>query len=115
MKAAGGHTEGERRGTNRKQLKAARIDVTIGMLFSQLVMYSIILTSGTVLHGAGHDSIASAAQAAQALRPLAGPFAFVLFALGMIGTGLWRFPSSPGAPPTPSRSSSDSQGVSATR
>jgi len=92
MKAAGAETEGERRGTSRQELKAARLDVTIVMLFSQLVMYSIILTSGTVLHGAGHDSIASAAQAAQALRPLAGPFAFVLFSLGMIGTGLLAVP-----------------------
>jgi Mn2+/Fe2+ NRAMP family transporter len=92
MKAAGARTEAERRGTTRKELKAARLDVTIGMLFSQIVMYSIILTSGTVLHGSGHDSIASAAQAAQALRPLAGPFAFVLFAVGMIGTGLLAIP-----------------------
>ncbi len=92
MKAAGAQTEDERRGTNRKELKAARLDVTIGMLFSQLVMYSIILTSGTVLHGSGHDGIASAAQAAQALRPLAGPFAFVLFSVGMIGTGLLAIP-----------------------
>jgi len=92
MKAAGAHTERERRGTSRKELKAARLDVTIGMLFSQIVMYSIILTSGTVLHGSGHDNIASAAQAAQALQPLAGPFAFVLFAVGMIGTGLLAIP-----------------------
>ena len=92
MKAAGAHTEQQRRGTTRKELKAARVDVTIGMLFSQLVMYSIVLTSGTVLHGSGHDSIESAAQAAQALRPLAGPFAFVLFAVGMIGTGLLAIP-----------------------
>jgi Mn2+/Fe2+ NRAMP family transporter len=92
MKAAGAHTEAERRGTSRKKLKAARLDVTIGMLFSQIVMYSIILTSGTVLHGSGHDNIASAAQAAEALRPLAGPFAFVLFAVGMIGTGLLAIP-----------------------
>ncbi len=92
MKAAGAHTEQQRRGTTRKELKAARVDVTIGMLFSQLVMYCIVLTSGTVLHGSGHDSIESAAQAAQALRPLAGPFAFVLFAVGMIGTGLLAIP-----------------------
>src|SRR5579864_7249022 len=79
MKAAGGRSERERQGTSRKELKAARLDVTVGMLFSQIVMYSIILTSGTVLHGSGHNGIASAAQAAEALRPLAGPFAFILF------------------------------------
>ena len=62
------------------------------MLFSQLVMYCIILASGTVLHGSGHAGIQTAQQAAEALKPLAGPFAFVLFALGMIGTGLLAIP-----------------------
>ncbi len=92
MKAAGGTTEQERSGTSRKELRAARIDVSIGMLFSQLVMYSIILVSGTVLHTHGHGGIATAQQAAEALKPLAGPLAFVLFALGMIGTGLLAIP-----------------------
>ncbi len=92
MKAAGATTERERRGTSRKELKAARIDVAIGMFFSQLVMYCIILASGTVLHTAGHTGIATAQQAAEALKPLAGPFAFMLFALGMIGTGLLAIP-----------------------
>ena len=91
MKAAGGTTERERRGTSRKELRAARIDVSVGMLFSQVVMYSIILTSGTVLHSSGH-SVETAQQAAQALKPLAGPFASLLFALGMIGTGLLAIP-----------------------
>src|SRR6202043_2509386 len=88
MKAAGATTEGERRGTSRKELRAARVDVAIGMLFSQLVMDCIILASGKVLHTPGHTGIATAQQAAEALKPLAGPFAFALFALGMIGTGL---------------------------
>lgn len=92
MKAAGATTEGERRGTSRKELRAARVDVAIGMLFSQLVMYCIILASGTVLHTPGHTGIATAQQAAEALKPLAGPFAFALFALGMIGTGLLAIP-----------------------
>ena len=91
MKAGGGTTEEERRGASRKELHAARIDVSVGMLFSQLVMYSIILTSGTVLHSSGH-SVETAQQAAQALKPLAGPLASVLFALGMIGTGLLAIP-----------------------
>jgi Mn2+/Fe2+ NRAMP family transporter len=92
MKAAGGRTERARRGTTRKEIRATRIDVTIGMLFSQLVMFCIILTSGSVLHGTGHSAVQSAAQAADALRPLAGPFAFVLFSAGMIGTGLLAIP-----------------------
>ncbi len=92
MKAAGATTEQERQGTSRKELRAARIDVAVGMLFSQLVMYCIILASGTVLHTSGHTGIATAQQAAQALKPLAGPLASVLFAVGMIGTGLLAIP-----------------------
>ncbi|MDQ6846119.1 MAG: Nramp family divalent metal transporter [Candidatus Dormibacteraeota bacterium] len=92
MKAAGAHTERQRRGVSHKELHAARVDVFLGMLFSQLVMYCIILTSGSVLHGSGHTNIQSAQQAADALRPLAGPFAFVLFSAGMIGTGLLAIP-----------------------
>src|ERR1035437_6306637 len=92
MKAAGATTEQERRGTTRKELRAARIDVSVGMFFSQLVMYCIILASGTVLHSSGHSGIQTAQQAAQALKPLAGPFASMLFALGMIGPGLLAIP-----------------------
>ncbi|MBJ7594406.1 MAG: Nramp family divalent metal transporter [Candidatus Dormibacteraeota bacterium] len=92
MKAAGAHTEKERRGVTHKELHAARIDVFIGMLFSQLVMYCIILTSGSVIHASGNTNIQTAQQAADALRPLAGPFAFVLFSAGMIGTGLLAIP-----------------------
>jgi NRAMP (natural resistance-associated macrophage protein)-like metal ion transporter len=92
MKAAGAMTEKERRGTTRQELRAARIDVFVGMLFSQLVMYCIILTAGTVLHSSGHTGIESAQQAARALKPLAGPLASLIFALGMIGTGLLAIP-----------------------
>ena len=92
MKAAGAKTEKARRGVNLKELKAARTDVVVGMLFSQVVMYAIILTSGSVIHAAGNTNVQSAAQAAEALRPLAGPFAFVLFSAGMIGTGLLAIP-----------------------
>jgi NRAMP (natural resistance-associated macrophage protein)-like metal ion transporter len=92
MKAAGAHTERQRRGVTRKELHAARIDVFVGMLFSQLVMYCIIVTSGSVIHGSGNTTIQTAQQAADALRPIAGPFAFVLFSAGMIGTGLLAIP-----------------------
>lgn len=91
MKAAGATTEIERRGVTHTELKAARTDVVVGMLFSQLVMYAIILTSGSVLHTSG-NGVQSAAQAAEALQPLAGPFAFVLFSVGIIGTGLLAIP-----------------------
>ena len=92
MKASGATTERERRGVSRRELKAARSDVLVGMLFSQVVMYAIILTSGSVLHGSGSTGVQSAAQAAEALRPVAGPFAFVLFSVGIIGTGLLAIP-----------------------
>jgi Mn2+/Fe2+ NRAMP family transporter len=92
MKAAGARTERERRGVSRKELNAARLDVVVGMFFSQIVMYCIILTSGTVIHGSGNTGVQTAQQAADALRPLAGPFAFVLFSAGMIGTGLLAIP-----------------------
>jgi Mn2+/Fe2+ NRAMP family transporter len=62
------------------------------MFFSNLVMYFIVLTSAAVLHAHGKTDIQTADQAAQALAPLAGEWAFVLFALGMIGTGLLAIP-----------------------
>jgi len=62
------------------------------MLFSNLVMYFIIVTSAAVLHAHGKIDVQTADQAAQALAPLAGQGAFVLFALGMIGTGLLGMP-----------------------
>jgi NRAMP (natural resistance-associated macrophage protein)-like metal ion transporter len=92
MKAAGGATESERRGITRKELRAARTDVVVGMAFSQLVMYSIILTTAAVLNAHGITNIQTAQDAAAALKQVAGPFAFVLFSLGIIGTGLLAIP-----------------------
>ena len=92
MRAAGKFTEQERRGVQVAELKAARVDIAIGMFFSQLVMYFIIATTAAVLHAHGKTDVQSADQAAQALAPLAGQWAFVLFALGMIGTGLLAMP-----------------------
>ena len=62
-------------------------DVDFGMLFSNLVMFFIILTSGTVLSNWGMHKIDTDEQAAQALKPLAGNRAYLLFAVGVIGTG----------------------------
>ena len=92
MKAAGKLTEAQRRGVKLSELRAARTDIVIGMLFSNIVMYFIILTTAAVLHAHGKTDIQTADQAAQALAPLAGPWAFVLFAGGMIGTGLLAIP-----------------------
>lgn len=74
------------------EIKAMRIDTAIGMLFSQVVMFFIIVTTASTLHNAGIHTIETADQAALALRPLAGDFAFFLFAIGIIGTGLLSVP-----------------------
>jgi len=75
-----------------RELRAVRADVLTGMLFSNLIMYFIILTAGATLHRASHAEIQTAAQAAAALRPLAGPAAALLFSAGLIGTGLLGVP-----------------------
>lgn len=67
-------------------------DVDVGMLFSNLVMFFIILTTGTVLFKGGPHQIDTVEQAALALKPLAGNLAYLLFALGVIGTGLLAIP-----------------------
>lgn len=73
-------------------LARIRVDTFIGMGLSNLVGLAILLTAGATIHEAGVHNIASAADAAQALRPLAGTFAFALFATGIIGTGLLAIP-----------------------
>ncbi|MGA7988989.1 MAG: Nramp family divalent metal transporter [Candidatus Dormiibacterota bacterium] len=92
MRARGLTTEVSRKGVSRRELKDARLDVIVGMAFSQLVMYSIILTGAAVLNAAGKTNIATASQAAEALKPVAGQFAFILFSVGIIGTGLLAVP-----------------------
>src|SRR5437764_7924980 len=67
-------------------------DTWIGMIFSNLVAFFIIVTTAATLHVAGITKVDSAAQAAEALRPIAGNLAFFLFALGIIGTGMLAVP-----------------------
>jgi NRAMP (natural resistance-associated macrophage protein)-like metal ion transporter len=69
-----------------------RVDTLIGMALSNIIALSIILTTAATLHKAGVTDIESSVQAAEALRPIAGYFAFFLFALGIIGTGLLAVP-----------------------
>ncbi len=69
-----------------------RLDTVIGMVFSNGVAFFVMLTGAIVLHGAGITDVQSAGQAAQALRPLAGDFAFALFSFGIIATGLLAVP-----------------------
>jgi len=67
-------------------------DVDFGMSFSGVIMYFIILTTGTVLFNGGIHQIDTVEQAASALKPLAGNMAYLLFAIGVIGTGLIAIP-----------------------
>jgi NRAMP (natural resistance-associated macrophage protein)-like metal ion transporter len=73
-------------------IQCIRLDTFIGMAFSNLVALAIILATAATLHAAGVTDIQTSAQAAEALRPVAGPFAFTLFALGIVGTGLLAVP-----------------------
>jgi len=92
MRAAGKRTEAQRRGVRRSELRDARADIFIGMLFSNVVMFFIVMTAAAVLHANGKTDVQSAEQAAQALEPLAGQWSFVLFSVGMIGTGFLAMP-----------------------
>ncbi len=75
-----------------RELARIRVDTLVGMGFSHLVALFIIVATAATLHARGITDITSAAQAAEALRPIAGDFAFGLFALGIIGTGLLAVP-----------------------
>jgi NRAMP (natural resistance-associated macrophage protein)-like metal ion transporter len=74
------------------ELDRIKVDTIIGMIFSNAIAFFIILTTATVLSGHGITNISSATEAAEALRPLAGSFTFLLFALGIIGTGMLAIP-----------------------
>jgi NRAMP (natural resistance-associated macrophage protein)-like metal ion transporter len=91
-KARGRRTSAQRRGATDHELADARLDVNTGMFFSNLVMYFIILATASTLHRAGIFEIETAREAAQALRPLAGDAAYILFAFGLIGTGVLAVP-----------------------
>ena len=81
----------------RRKQGTSRLDVLTGMTFSNLVMFAIIVATAQTLHAHGKTNIQSAAQAAEALKPVAGHFASVLFALGFIGSGLLAVPVLAGA------------------
>src|SRR5690242_8750970 len=70
----------------REHLQRIKVDTALGMIYSNLIAFCIMLTTAVTLHAAGVTDIDSAAQAANALRPLAGELAFELFAAGIIGT-----------------------------
>jgi NRAMP (natural resistance-associated macrophage protein)-like metal ion transporter len=73
-------------------LARIKLDTLVGMGFSNLVALAILVTAAATLHEAGIREVDSAAQAAEALKPLAGPLAVILFSIGIIGTGLLSIP-----------------------
>jgi Mn2+/Fe2+ NRAMP family transporter len=78
-------------------LRRIGIDTSVGMIFSNVIAFFIILTAAVVLHAHGKTDIQTSSDAAEALRPLAGKLAFALFAAGIVGTGLLALPVLAGA------------------
>ena len=76
----------------RHNLRRIKFDTIVGMTFSNLIAFFIIFSAAATLHAAGIRDIETSAQAAEALRPLAGEFTFLLFSLGIIGTGMLAVP-----------------------
>jgi len=91
-KEEGEETVAERRGTTRREVADRKLDVALGMLASEVVMYFIILTTAATLHADGKTNISSAAEAASALKPLLGSGAVFCWAVGIIGAGLLAIP-----------------------
>ena len=91
-KAMGRKTRAARRGATDEELQSARDDVTTGMVFSNLIMFFIVVTTGSTLYRRGLHDVESTRQAAEALLPLAGAAAYWLFAIGLIGSGLLAIP-----------------------
>ena len=87
-----GRNLARRRGATPGELRACRRDVVTGMFASNAIMYFIIMTTAATLHAHGKTNIATAREAAEALRPLAGAGAYWLFTLGLIGTGMLAVP-----------------------
>ena len=91
-KERGRTTIAQRKGATPAEIADAHSDVNTGMIYSNLVMFFIIATTAVTLGAHGKHNIATAQDAAEALRPLAGNFAYLLFTLGMVGTGLLAIP-----------------------
>jgi Mn2+/Fe2+ NRAMP family transporter len=90
--AVGRHTVRQRRGATPAQLRQSFWDVVVGMVFSNVVMYFIMLATAATLFVSGHRGIESAADVTLALQPVAGKFASGLFAIGIIGVGMLAVP-----------------------
>jgi Mn2+/Fe2+ NRAMP family transporter len=88
----GRHRLWQRQGASSTELKFALWDTVTGMVFSEIVAYFIMLATGATLFIAGKHDIASATDAAEALRPIAGDLSTVLLAIGLIGAGVLAVP-----------------------
>jgi NRAMP (natural resistance-associated macrophage protein)-like metal ion transporter len=96
-KNQGQRRESERRGASSQEIRERKLDVAAGAVVSNSVMYFIILTTALTLNKAGQTHIETSRQAAEALRPLAGNFAALLFTLGVVGTGFLSIPTLAGS------------------
>jgi Mn2+/Fe2+ NRAMP family transporter len=96
-KHIGRHDTMARLGASPAELTTRKIDVTVGALFSNVVMFFIIVTTAFTLHRHGITNIETSRQAAEALRPLAGQGCFLLYTAGVIGTGLLAIPTLAGS------------------
>jgi NRAMP (natural resistance-associated macrophage protein)-like metal ion transporter len=96
-KAIGRRMLAWRQGATRREIGVRKVDVGIGTFFSNLVMYFIILSTALTLHAHGTTNIETTKQAAEALLPLAGKFAYLLFTVGIIGVGFLAIPTLAGS------------------
>lgn len=87
-KKAGQLTLKARQGATATQIGDRKIDIGFGTLFSNVAMFFIIVTTASTLHAHGQTHLESSADVAAALKPLAGPFAMLLYTIGIVGTGL---------------------------
>ena len=93
----GRKTVASRIGASAEELRERRIDVGVGTFFSNFVMFAIIVTTAATLHKSGHTAIRNSRDAAEALRPLAGPLASLLYTVGLLGVGLLAIPTLTGS------------------
>jgi Mn2+/Fe2+ NRAMP family transporter len=96
-KAMGRRMLVQRQGATGREVTDRKLDVGIGTFFSNFVMYFIILTTALTLHKHGITNIDSSKQAAEALRPLAGALAYLLYTIGIIGVGFLAIPTLAGS------------------
>jgi NRAMP (natural resistance-associated macrophage protein)-like metal ion transporter len=97
QKERGKTREADRVGATQREIHDRQIDVGIGTFFSNLVMFAVIVTTALTLHVHGITKIETSQQAAEALRPLAGPWCFLLYTAGLLGVGLLAIPTLSGS------------------